>query len=51
MANSNLKINYSDVDELRQDYPAEIKLIIKMLTEVSEGCHLEIAQLQTLVAS
>ena len=47
----NLIINCSEIDELRQDYPEEMEVIIKMLTEVGEGCHLEITQLETVVAS
>jgi hypothetical protein len=51
MADNNLIINCSEVDELIQDYPREMEVIIKMLTEVGEGCHLEITQLKTVVAS
>jgi hypothetical protein len=48
----NLIINCSEIDKLRQDYPEEMmEVIIKMPTEVGEGCHLEITQLETVVAS
>ena len=51
MTDNNLIINCAEMKELRQDYPEEMDIIIKMLTEVGEGCHLEIAQLETVVAS
>jgi hypothetical protein len=50
MNDENLVINDSKVGELKQDYPQEMEIILKMLTEVSEGDHLEATQLKALVA-
>jgi transcriptional antiterminator len=50
MNDENLIINNSNVNELKQDYPQEMEIIIKMLTEVSERGHLETNQLKVLVA-
>ncbi|MCK5896453.1 MAG: hypothetical protein KAG20_06585 [Cocleimonas sp.] len=51
MKNENLIIDCNEVSKLRKDYPKEMEVIIKMLTEVGEGCHFETAPLEAVVAS
>jgi hypothetical protein len=49
--NNNLIIDFNEVCKLKQDYPKEMEIIIKMLTEVGEGCHFETTPLEAVVAS
>jgi len=51
MTNDNLMINCSEIKELQREFPQEMEIIIKMLTEVGEGCHLEMNKLEALVVS
>ncbi len=50
MNNEHLAIDCAEVLKLKQEYPEEMEVIIKMLTEVGEGCHLEMDEAKMLVA-
>ncbi|MCK5902523.1 MAG: hypothetical protein KAG28_05185 [Cocleimonas sp.] len=50
MVNENLKIDCNEILELQREFPLEMEVIIKMLTEVGEGCYLEVTKLKEMVS-
>lgn len=46
MTNENLMISCEELLELSHEYPLEIRVILDMLSEAGEGCHMEKNQLE-----
>ena len=46
MTNENMIIDCNELKELQREFPQEMEVIIKMLTEVGEGCHSEMSSIE-----